>query len=381
MVGSALEALTNFASRSSSTTSDRNRAIIIVVSAGMIVGAYLHRQRIATLTARCGQSIRGVVSSSSKSSMKPNDPRRSVVVEGKNIIEANLPPEVEEAHRQACEKGEAMYTDPTNGLMVFTRQSHLDRGRCCGSRCRHCPYGHVNVPAARTAKEEAVASSRSSAEATGTHKASVYTKTGDGGTTALFTGERRSKADATFEALGTLDELNSFIGLAREALKEQIEASNPGVDVDNTPTKDGDDRQLLVLYMLDKVQHNLLNIGSIVATPDPSAAILNSYDPPAWTAELEQLIDQLDATLPPLTSFILPGGSMAAAQLHVCRSVTRRAERCLVHVKESSANAGLYGIHLRTAMRYVNRLSDFFFIAARSVSREADRHRPNQPAN
>jgi cob(I)alamin adenosyltransferase len=176
----------------------------------------------------------------------------------------------------------------------------------------------------------------------------IYTKTGDKGTSSLYTGERRNKDDVVFDALGTVDELNSFVGLARTAL-------------DAT-------RHAVIAEHLVVIQATLLDLGACVATPrrldaaDADSALAKRLartefgDHP--TAELEQWIDAFDAQLPPLRNFVLPSGGALSAHLHVCRSVTRRAERIIVcltrdgHVEDSVA-------------RFVNRLSDYFFVAAR----------------
>jgi cob(I)alamin adenosyltransferase len=274
----------------------------------------------------------------------------NTVVDTLNEKERALPARTMAAHDAAVAAGAETYTDPDTQLTVFTRKAHIDRGRCCGSHCRHCPYGHVNVPG----KVPTV-------NTTGpVPKASIYTKTGDRGTSALFTGERRSKSDCIFEALGTIDELNSFIGVAVSREGDRA------WDLCPIPLREA----------LLAVQQHLLDVGSIVATPDKDKMASLEMDPARWTAELENLIDVMNAQLPALSEFILPGGGELAAALHVCRSVTRRAERCLVAVKDSEG-------HVRSktfldAARYTNRLSDFFFVAARSVAvqRETKRSGP-----
>ena len=192
----------------------------------------------------------------------------------------------------------------------------------------------------------------------------VYTKTGDKGTSALFTGERRKKTDPVFEALGALDELSSHVGLARAMLR-------------SSPEKRDHDAEMMAL--LEGIQQELLNASTVVATPTGKKAenetaqrmtdILEGYRFPEKTAEMEKVIDVIDSRLVPLRVFILPGGgNMTSAQLHVCRTVCRRAERRMIQVRD------LYGEgssdHLRQASVYVNRLSDFLFVAARSVAEE-----------
>ncbi len=164
----------------------------------------------------------------------------------------------------------------------------------------------------------------------------IYTRTGDDGTTALATGERRPKSDLRFEAIGTIDELNAHVGLARLAT-----ATLPdGLDV-----------------VLGRIQNDLFDLGADLATPEkPGRERLRIVV--AQVERLEQEIDALNAGLAPLTSFVLPGGTPAAASLHLCRTVARRAERLIVALAAREPVNG-------EATRYVNRLSDLFFVAAR----------------
>ncbi|CAO3672395.1 unnamed protein product [Umbelopsis vinacea] len=170
----------------------------------------------------------------------------------------------------------------------------------------------------------------------------IYTKTGDKGTSALFSGERRAKNDDVFEALGTTDELSSHLGLAREYCDEQ---------------KNG------LSEKLEKIQCLLQDIGSNVATPRDQAneakkARTTFDEDGSHVADLEKWIDEMDTELPPLKNFILPSGGRAASSLHIARSVCRRAER-RVHPLVSSGQAD------STTGKYLNRLSDFLFNAAR----------------
>lgn len=172
-------------------------------------------------------------------------------------------------------------------------------------------------------------------------KASIYTRTGDKGTSSLFNGERREKHDRVFEALGNTDELNAAIGVA----KEHCELGENGLS-----------------FNLATIQSRMLDIGSAVATPrlnTPSEARINltSFEE-SHVQLLESWIDELDATLPPLTNFILPSGGMASAHLHVARAVCRRTERSVVPlVAEGEVEAAV--------QKYLNRLSDYLFTAAR----------------
>lgn len=170
----------------------------------------------------------------------------------------------------------------------------------------------------------------------------IYTRTGDKGTSALYTGERRSKDDLIFHVLGNTDELSSHLGLAREFCQE---AGNG------------------ISEQLEKVQCILQDLGSHVATPRTSSQAMRlartQFDTSGDLAkELERWIDVMDEQLPPLKNFILPSGGRAASALHISRSVCRRAERSMVPlVKDQIAE--------ESAQRYLNRLSDFLFTAAR----------------
>ncbi len=160
----------------------------------------------------------------------------------------------------------------------------------------------------------------------------IYTRTGDTGETSLFGGGRVPKDDPRIEAYGTIDELNSCVGLAR--------ASWPSSPID---------------AQLHDVQSDLFDIGAHLASPgsDRFHGVAASR-----VDDLEHAIDAMDAELPELKQFILPGGSDAAAQLHVARTVCRRAERRVIALGESSPE-------MRTTITYLNRLSDYFFVAAR----------------
>lgn len=156
----------------------------------------------------------------------------------------------------------------------------------------------------------------------------IYTKTGDKGTTGLFGGARVAKNDPRIEAYGTVDELNSFLGLAR--------ASWPSSPID---------------AQLALVQSDLFDIGAHLAAPGSPDRFPGAD--PAHVAELENAIDAMESELAPLRNFILPGGCPAAAQLHVARSVCRRAERLVVALGDEAS------------VVYLNRLSDYLFVAAR----------------
>jgi cob(I)alamin adenosyltransferase len=169
----------------------------------------------------------------------------------------------------------------------------------------------------------------------------IYTRTGDTGVTSLFGGTRVAKTDARVHAYGEVDELNACVGLAR--------ASDPGAEIDAE---------------LVQLQRDLFALGAQLADPGEgiadrvSKAQLEDED----VARLEQLIDRLEAGLPPLRKFILAGGSPAGAALHVARAVCRRAERRIVALTPP-VDAVL--------LRYINRLSDLLFVLARSANQRA----------
>ncbi len=174
----------------------------------------------------------------------------------------------------------------------------------------------------------------------------IYTKTGDAGTTALGTGERRRKDDLRIETYGTVDEANSTIGVARLAT--------------------ADDPALAKLdAMLARIQNDLFDLGADLCAPDSGKPL--PYEPlrivEPQVERLETDIDALNADLAPLRSFVLPGGSAAAAHLHVARTVVRRAERLIVHLDATPDEP--VGA---AAMKYLNRLSDFLFVAARHAN-------------
>lgn len=160
----------------------------------------------------------------------------------------------------------------------------------------------------------------------------IYTRTGDQGQTSLFGGDRVAKNDPRIESYGTIDELNSFIGAARAAWI--------GGAIDEE---------------LHLIQMDLFDIGAHLAAPRGTRVAPVAEE---RIARLEQGIDAMESELPPLKNFILPGGSAAAAQLHLCRTVCRRAERLVVAL----------GYDDETTLRslvYLNRLSDYLFVAAR----------------
>jgi cob(I)alamin adenosyltransferase len=172
----------------------------------------------------------------------------------------------------------------------------------------------------------------------------IYTRTGDEGETSLFDNSRVSKADPRVDAYGEVDELNGWLGLVRAS----------GVDADLDPE-------------LVHIQRDLFAVGAQLADPSERLAsrVTRAFVADADVARLEALIDRLEAELPPLTRFILAGGSVAGASLHVARTVCRRAERRMVALTPPIDPL---------LIRYMNRLSDLLFVLARVVN-----HRSRQP--
>ncbi len=169
----------------------------------------------------------------------------------------------------------------------------------------------------------------------------IYTRTGDDGTTALGSGQRLKKYDLRIESYGTIDEANAAIGMARIHLGGQPQ---------------------ILEAMLFRIQNDLFDLGADLCVPDRGEKL--PYEPlriiEAQVTRLENEIDSLNQHLSPLRSFVLPGGTAGAAALHVARTVTRRAERLMVHLAdqpEEPVNPA--------ALKYVNRLSDFLFVASR----------------
>lgn len=170
-------------------------------------------------------------------------------------------------------------------------------------------------------------------------KSNLYTATGDKGTTSLVGGCRVLKSDVRLESYGTVDELNSHIGL--------LIAMMPA----------GDD-----VALLRRIQDTLFVVGSALATDLERTALHDSsHLQEVEISCVERRIDELDSIVPPLCKFVLPGGTMAAAQAHVCRTVCRRAERCVCALAELHPIAD-------NVQRYINRLSDYFFVLARYIN-------------
>lgn len=171
----------------------------------------------------------------------------------------------------------------------------------------------------------------------------IYTRTGDKGDTALGSGDRVSKADARIQAYGTVDETNATLGLVRLHTKD-VEPLD---------------------HMLARIQNDLFDLGADLCVPDTGKDL--GYEPlrilPSQAERLEKEIDQLNAELAPLRSFVLPGGHPAAAHLHLARTVCRRAERLMVELKQQPDEPVS-----DAALAFINRLSDFLFVASRWIN-------------
>ena len=173
----------------------------------------------------------------------------------------------------------------------------------------------------------------------------IYTRTGDDGTTGLVDGSRVAKDDARMAAIGDVDEANSALGAGVVALRS-----------------DG----VALAFLLERIQNDLFDLGADLATPgedfEPSEMTLRIVA--SQVERLEAEIDRMNGELSPLTSFILPGGTPAAAALHIARATVRRAERAAVAAAREVAINPL-------ALAYLNRLSDYLFVAARAVNQKA----------
>lgn len=168
----------------------------------------------------------------------------------------------------------------------------------------------------------------------------IYTKTGDAGTTSLFGGKRLGKDDLRIETYGTIDELNSFVGLLNAYLY--------------------DDKLKNILF---NVQNRLFDMGSALAC-DPEKPLLTLDIQESDIVLLEDEMDNMEQALEPLRNFILPGGSPAVSYAHICRTVCRRAERRVISLSRESQVDSMI-------VKYLNRLSDYFFILGRFIAKES----------
>jgi len=175
----------------------------------------------------------------------------------------------------------------------------------------------------------------------------IYTRTGDDGTTGLTTGPRRPKFDLRVAAYGTVDETNACIGMAR------LHTASEDADVD---------------AMLGRISNDLFDLGADLSTPDTGKPL--AFEPlriaQAQVDRIEAEIDALNASLAPLRSFVLPGGTPGAVHLHLARTVSRRAERLMTELAQSPDE-----IVAPPALKYINRLSDFLFVASRFLNAKA----------
>jgi len=176
----------------------------------------------------------------------------------------------------------------------------------------------------------------------------IYTRGGDAGQTSLGRGERVAKHDPRVEAYGTTDEANSVIGLARSAIARTLLGGERYAEAD---------------AMLGRIQNDLFDLGADLAVPEREGKAERLRMLASQVERLERDIDALNAHMAPLTSFVLPGGTPAAAYLHLARTICRRAERIMVELAarpEEPVN--------EAAIQYMNRLSDFLFVASRAVN-------------
>lgn len=168
----------------------------------------------------------------------------------------------------------------------------------------------------------------------------IYTKTGDEGSTALFGGKRVSKSDLRIDAYGTIDELNAWMGLVR-----------------NQPINDSRGQFLVA------IQNNLFVVGSMLAAEPGNSKIKIPVLRASAAADLEEAMDRMDAALPPLRAFVLPGGNHSVSYCHVARTVCRRAERCVVALNQLEPVDPW-------VLVYLNRLSDYLFVLSRTMAHE-----------
>jgi cob(I)alamin adenosyltransferase len=456
-----------------------NRIISVAVSTDSLTGCPISFIKTISIMSYSSTSSS---SSLSRSRFAPKATRASVL-------------DIEDLHEAALAQGSTTYTDPNTGFTVFTALAHLQRGICCGSYCRHCPYGWSNVrsdetqprrtalvtsgdaPAVSTMIQTIQSKARDSqaqklklqqkqpplshntngarnyaslsdeklakdapinialsiesssldrqkrgTTTTGgrhggrlTGKNVPYTRTGDKGTSQLLTGERRSKHDDAFEAMGTVDELTSIIGVVyAHIINAPLTPSLPlQPETSSSPTNDApsslslvttDESWQILQTWLIEIMSRLFDLGSHVAKPkhikpshqhDDSESISSSNsssnNEEDFVADgvgggfdeqhiqhLEDCIDLMTEVLPELRSFLLPTGSVVAAQLHQARCVARRAERCVVPLVQA-------GVCDPRALQYLNRLSDFLFTAARYANHLAAQeeilyHKPNKLA-
>ena len=191
------------------------------------------------------------------------------------------------------------------------------------------------------------------------HLSKIYTKSGDDGSTGLGDGSRRSKHDLRIEAYGTVDETSSVLGVAVALLESDI-SGEPRADVSKA-----------VVEVLRHAQNDLFDVGADLCVPGEDGAKLRITA--VYTERLERWIDEFNARLKPLNTFVLPGGALVAAYMHQARTVCRRAERC-VSVLAAHAQDGKEAEDVNVeVLRYLNRLSDLLFVLARVLNDDGKR--------
>jgi len=258
-------------------------------------------------------------------------------------------------HREACKRGLDTYVDQRSGYEVFTAY-HLKTRDCCGSGCRHCPWGHCNVPGRNRTQKSAISeeefrlglSMEKPCEDV-IPKSRLYTRKGDSGYTNLYNEKWILNSEPVYDAIGDVDELNSAVGLAHALLSPESET----------------------MQQLEAVQAWLLDIGSALCTPRGENHGGTSHARKLHRTKgvthsdvtaVETFIDKADAQVSELRNFILPGGTPAAAALQVARTVCRRAERRVWPLLFADHCDHVIGI-------FLNRLSDYLFVAARLEAR------------
>lgn len=180
----------------------------------------------------------------------------------------------------------------------------------------------------------------------------IYTKTGDDGTTSLVGGQRVKKYNPRVEAYGTVDELNAHIGMLAEMVKDRSKDFDLAFDVR--------ERFETLFGQMKKIQNNLFVIQTLLATEDETTYAKLTQLPTDAAAEMEGWIDSIDAQLPRLKSFVIPGGSTTSAQAHIARTVCRRAERLIVRLADEEKIED-------SIKKYINRTSDYLFVTSRLV--------------
>lgn len=177
----------------------------------------------------------------------------------------------------------------------------------------------------------------------------IYTKTGDAGTTSLIGGVRVNKDDLRLEAYGTIDELNSHIGLLIAMINDAKHENS-----------------LKYIPQLQWIQNTLFTVGSFLATDQSKTQLgTNCTITDKMVERIEKNIDEIESSLPPINKFILPGGTMTASQSNICRTVCRRAERRIISLKKERKDDLMNCTYL---LKLINRLSDYFFVLARKLN-------------